>query len=569
LVREGWNHLQSQRPLAAWGSWQRALRADSESRAAREALSALESAPELPLAARSAYRFRQPDDHAGRAVWDEQMREGKSEDLAALADLFGRLAAANPSDASAWYNRALCLAWSGHNREAISCLDRVVSLDAERASEQCVSDWALAEILRQGAGAEDLADDLRFACTLHWEPGDTAWLLREFPGIDQVPAVREQAAALDENHRIAVFEWLDRPRRGALAGELAASRAIDVLATVYIDGNSLRLSSPRAEGLQQIEELLVPRLGAGKHAIRREASPLPLALLDADVWQFRVPPAIDPEQRNLICRESVERFYENNWIHKRRHGLSGLSPLGAASAVRRGDAVARARLTAVVRIREQLGSRESAQGLYQGYPFDRLRRRLGLGPVDPALVDPNDLTCASPEELDRLSPAALDDVPLAEAAASAAGLRDDERTARFGSALIGRKTRAIPEFDVTGVVSALVRRAMSQGDFNAALSWIEQARPLASAEINQTMDIWRAEILARAGLPEQALAVYLKRIERDAEGAALALDAAETMFDNNHFDQARTLLFVSGELARSHGRPWIERRTQQLRDRLP
>ena len=34
--------------------------------------------------------------------------------------------------------------------------------------------------------------------------------------------------------------------------------------------------------------------------------------------------------------------------------------------------------TAVVRLREQVGSRPSARALYQGYPFDRLRRRLGL-----------------------------------------------------------------------------------------------------------------------------------------------------------------------------------------------
>ena len=53
----------------------------------------------------------------------------------------------------------------------------------------------------------------------------------------------------------------------------------------------------------------------------------------------------------------------------------------------RGDAVARAKLTAVVRLREQLGNRPSALLLYQGYPFDRLRRRLGLELVYPGAVD--------------------------------------------------------------------------------------------------------------------------------------------------------------------------------------
>ena len=64
LIHEGWNHLQSQRPLAAWGSWQRALRADPDSVAAQQALAALESASDLPLAARTAYRFREAVDPA-------------------------------------------------------------------------------------------------------------------------------------------------------------------------------------------------------------------------------------------------------------------------------------------------------------------------------------------------------------------------------------------------------------------------------------------------------------------------------------------------------------------------
>ena len=52
LIHEGWDHLRSQRPLAAWASWQRALRIEPHSAAALRALSTLESAKDLPLAAR-------------------------------------------------------------------------------------------------------------------------------------------------------------------------------------------------------------------------------------------------------------------------------------------------------------------------------------------------------------------------------------------------------------------------------------------------------------------------------------------------------------------------------------
>ena len=81
LIHEGWNHLQSQRPLAAWGSWQRALRADPSSVAAQQALAALESASDLPLAARTAYRFREASDSARRAAWDDRMRGQSEHDL--------------------------------------------------------------------------------------------------------------------------------------------------------------------------------------------------------------------------------------------------------------------------------------------------------------------------------------------------------------------------------------------------------------------------------------------------------------------------------------------------------
>ena len=76
---------------------------------------------------------------------------------------------------------------------------------------------------------------------------------------------------------------------------------------------------------------------------------------------------------------------------------------------RRGDSLAQAKLEAVIRVREQLGSRSSALVMYQGYPFDRLRHRLGLVLAHPDSVDPLDLSCASLAELQQLNPEELDD----------------------------------------------------------------------------------------------------------------------------------------------------------------
>jgi predicted Zn-dependent protease len=109
---------------------------------------------------------------------------------------------------------------------------------------------------------------------------------------------------------------------------------------------------------------------------------------------------------------------------------------------------------------------------------------------------------------------------------------------------------------------------MSVDDFEAALDWVDRARPLADAPTAATLDVWRAEILARAGRPEAALDAYRRLIRPDAPGAALALDGAETLLDNGHLDQARSLLDQARDLARSTGRSWIERRALELLDRF-
>ena len=191
-----------------------------------------------------------------------------------------------------------------------------------------------------------------------------------------------------------------------------------------------------------------------------------------------------------MSREAVEQYFENHWIHRTRHGLDGQTPLQAGLAASHGDAVARARLTAVVRVREQLGNRPSALLLYQGYPFDRLRRRLGLELIYPSAVEPQDLSCASGAELDLLDPAALDDARLVEALFSSAGLRDDARTSRFASEFLKRRPAALTSLDLPSVVSPLVRQAMGRNNYKSALSWLKEARSMAGSGVATTLEVW-------------------------------------------------------------------------------
>ncbi len=593
-LHEGWDHLRAGRPLAARACWrQAALHGGDAATAASQAIATLDAAGDLPAAARASYHLRHPTAPARRAAWDRRLHEGGGEsnqsrpgstDLASMADAFGRLAQEDPTDADAWYNFGLVLAWRGLNREAVPAFEAVVALEASAHFERAVEAWTLAELLRQGAGAYELADALRYSFTIDWDPVDTDALLREFPEIRRLPA--PQAPGLDSSPamQVELFEWSDRPipapgEPPAVRPDSAASLPV-VLATLFIDRSArkLRLSSPRVDTLQQVEERLLARMpggaGAGAYSgdrngggIRalREATPLPLSFLDADVWTVRLPAGIEPLRADDLRREWVEHYYEDSWIHAPRQALDGLSPLDAAGRARDGDLVIRAKLAAVVDFREQLARRPSAERLYHGYPFDRVRRRLGLAPADPAAVavDPGELSCAAPWELAALDPPSLDDHRLAEAVASASGLLDDAVTAPLAVELLRRSIR-IEGAHLIGAVSPLVRGAMHDADPDAALGWIERARSLADAATASMLDVWRAEILARVGRPEESLRAYRGLIRSDASGAVAALDAAETLIDNRHHDQARPLLDAARDLARSAGLPWTELRAREL-----
>src|SRR5262249_39568206 len=108
-----------------------------------------------------------------------------------------------------------------------------------------------------------------------------------------------------------------------------------------------------------------------------------------------------------------------------------LTPLAAGRLAADGDAIARAKLSAVIRVREQLAARPATAPLYAGYPFDRLRRRLGLEPDSPTTTDPADFACMSSRELAALDPTSLPPNDRAEAARSAHALGDPDLAARF------------------------------------------------------------------------------------------------------------------------------------------
>ena len=65
----------------------------------------------------------------------------------------------------------------------------------------------------------------------------------------------------------------------------------------------------------------------------------------------------------------------------------------------------------------------------------------------------------------------------------------------------------------------------------------------------------------RSGQPDAAMSIYTRIIApENPSGAELSLDAAETMLDNGHVDQAESLLIAARDLAKRCGRDGIARR---------
>ncbi|MDX2039062.1 MAG: tetratricopeptide repeat protein [Isosphaeraceae bacterium] len=531
LVHEGWNHLRRGRPLAARASWLRAARSETSRVAAEEAIAALDGSPDLPGLARIEIRLRAPASGSIRLAWDRSFHGEAADRLGAVAEAFGRVVEATPDDADAWFNLALGLAWQGRNLEAVDALEESVRLDAASRHDLACSAWSLAELLRQGGGAESIADDLSYSARLTGAATAAPELVRWLESRPSLVPARLPAVA----DRPPVLAWLgeeiglDRPptRR--------------ILAYVFRSPGSLELSSPDATALEPLREQIESIAG---ESMRREAKPLPLSMLDAAVFAIDIPNDADPEERPRRLRSAVESWYENHWINRPRQGLGGRTPLEASRLVAT-DPVLAVELSAVVAFREQLGDRPSVVDLYRGYPFDRLRRRLGLPTVAPSeTLDPDDPTCMSEAELDRLDPSTLEPLRLAEAFGSALAFGIDDRAGRFARRLLEGDRSALRWVDRRSLFALLVRESMREGDPEEALSLLEQAVAIDQGyggADSVVFSTWRAEVLARDDRPGESLATYRRLLESNPDDAERALDAAESLLDQGHHDEAREL----------------------------
>jgi len=308
LVHEGWDHLRHQRPIAAWASWNRALRFAPEHKAATHALSVLAGAGDLPEAAREDRKFLTPRGESSRARWDAQFRGRDLGELDIAAGAFAALADDEPADGRARYNQGLCLAWLGRNAEAVAALGLAVAALAAEEFDTAVDAWTLAEVLRQGAGAEAMADDLNHVATIAWTLGDDpSAFLGTRPEVRPIPAPIDPVTGEPRLSDARLYEWLDRPPLPEPGPEVATLTDVRrVRATAIRLPRSLRLSGPDPILLEEVRSDADRIAGDRAESTRREVSPLPLAFLDAAVWAIRMPPGVGPDDEDRLNRAAPD-----------------------------------------------------------------------------------------------------------------------------------------------------------------------------------------------------------------------------------------------------------------------
>jgi tetratricopeptide (TPR) repeat protein len=528
--------LRLNRPVAARAALQIALRHDPAVETYRQALENLfGDKSHFALSARREYRFLGAASAGQSAAWRSALQTAATGKLRDALHAFEKLTEAEPGEA-AWYNLGLSRAWLGDNAGAVDALERYVGLEADEG--RAAAAWALAEVLRCGAGMEDQADYVEHSALFQVrDPQRLVTLLHQL--IDErrfIPTETRQEEGF-------LLGMLLEPVQ-ALTPELAAKKSPRLAGFVLIVGGLVHLRSLNQErllkGVAELRQrgagvLSEPEMGRGPapfQDILSEAAVLPLGAADKEEAQRRVD-------------EGIADYLENTWIHKPLRALSGVPPVDAA-----GHGNLRTKLRGVLQFLQ-----ECAEATAQPYDFDRLRRKLGLvqapaaaGPGQ-AAPDPGSMSAA---ELSALAPESLADEPLEQAYQAALRLDAREVAGRFARALISRPPRA-GHADRYPIYGQLTQQALAAGDADAALKYVTEGEDADRAhnegKRGNDFALRRGQILARRGDVDAAQDVFNRLVEGAPAELRFAAAAAEALLSAHQ--GPRALAFAEAGLARA------------------
>jgi tetratricopeptide (TPR) repeat protein len=519
------SELRLMRPVAARAALEQVAHLQPGSEEVRETLDKVFGPDSrMPASARMKYDLKKALP-ARRESWNRTLSSSGAR-LADLAQGFETLTTADASDAPAWFNLALVRAWLGDNRKAVPALDRYIELETdEQAAVEAVT---LGEVLRVGHGLEEDSDYcMRVVMVAFRNTEPVNRLLNEWNQAGRLAPLQTQ----QEN----VFEALilETSPTGLVTVGRPASEIARLGGYLLIVGNLFRLSGPAKEPFERLREEVRQKLALGLTDLEVRRGPLPFHEVVAEALTFPLAQT-DQEKAVALVAENAGRFYEDTWIHQQRRSLDGNAPVDAAGSPR-----LRKKLRGVIQFIE-----ECAQGTMVGaYPFDHLRRKLGLSdlaaaapaasgaqPAGPAV----DISALGAAELAALKPESLSDEQLEQAYQAAHRLDAQELAGHFAGALVARPVQP-DRPDRYPWYSFLTQKAVRDGQLDAALDYVNEGER-ADCEHNggkrrNDYELRRAHVHAKRGEVEQSQSVFQGLIERTPRNFEVRGQAAKTMLD--------------------------------------
>jgi tetratricopeptide (TPR) repeat protein len=541
-------HNYQGRPLAAWASWRRALLVSPGFTPATEAIEEfIHQNRLLPQSARHGLSLKKADEFAlfNEEVaerWEKAAAEGQQFHIDDLIMLFDDLVSRDPANASAWYNLGLACAWAGQNQRAMEALLKYVEREPDLSAG--ADAWDLAEVLRMGAGAESLSDNMLYSALYQMEnPEEFVQRLQN--------SKRLMVVATPDGHR--TLHWMDKEVQPDGAAVPIIGGPPRQLAQLNLVGGALEVVATNAESLAEVRRQFDPLMEGVVRFHAADSYPGTPMTLDSEPFLVFDDPKLPEEERQQRTLQEVRRYFEEVWLHRPLKALDQVAPIDAAQSAK-----LKSRLEGVIRFRER---NFEVRGL--SYNFDRLRNKLGL-PIRGAGLEEEtdktrpsgdvDLSAYSAAQLAALEPAKLSDDELVVAYRTAVQVDAPAVANQFADQLT-RRDSAASKIDMTVVFKRLIMETL-QGRLKGNLTdLIALGRAFDQRQYEgreqATFDYLEARSQVSAGQKEEGLASLKKLSTSHPDRLDVVASAVETLLSLGAYGDAKEMAEIGLSRAES------------------
>lgn len=518
-------------PIAAHAAAELALKFNPANDSIRQGIATVfgKENPNLPAPATREYRYKAlPEGASGErhTVWDTALKSAGTGRLTDAIKAFETLTQGEGAEPAAWFNLGLSHAWAGNNAAGLQALDEYVAKETEET--QAAEAWAMAEVLRFGQGMEDQADLVMHAATLGLrDPRAFVEILGELE-----KEGRLTGAQINQEQGILRAIILEAPGP-ALTPELAARQGLRAACDVTLMGNFVNLSSTSKESLDKILTPIQQKLGNMMVEPQMHRGPARFSDVLNEGIQFPRNAATKEEAEERI-RDSIQKFFEEVWIHRPLKSLNGVPPVDAV-----GHGVLKKKLRGLLQF-----TRECIEMTGYPYDFDRVLRKLGLLEGAPAPSQEGgavDIASLGAAELAGLATDSLSTPDLDLAYQTAMKLDARELAGKFASLLVARPSYA-ERRDRFPLYQLLIQQSLSQGNLDSALDLVNEGESddctNNEGRRRNEFELRRAQVHAKRGEYDQAADVYDRLISRVPTEWNYRINAAETMLSAKQKDKA-------------------------------